>query len=147
MSFVVWGLLCLVVATVGLLGVLVLSGRLFAVVITGCSMEPALRHGQRVFVLRCRPDRARCGDIVLLVDPANPNAFVIKRIAALPGDPAPIPAGAIAAGAPVPDGQVLLLGDNPTHSVDSRLLGGYDRRHILGVALTGQPFSTRLASG
>ncbi|WP_433119229.1 S26 family signal peptidase [Micromonospora sp. CA-246542] len=146
MSAAIWGSFGLVTAMVGLLGAAVVSGRLFGVVVTGRSMEPTLRSGQTVFVLRRRPDRVRRGDVVLLVDPAIPDAYVIKRVVALAGDAAPIPAGPVPAGSPVPEEEVLLLGDNPVHSVDSRLLGGYERRHILGVALLPRPRARRRGS-
>ncbi len=113
-------------------GWLILSGRLFAVTISGRSMEPSLRPGRRAFILRMRPRR---GDIVLLSDPHVPGAYVIKRLAAVAGDPVPPSCASAVKAARVPDGRIILLGDNPGHSVDSRLRGTYPAGILIGVAL------------
>lgn len=107
----------------------VLGGVLRVAVVSGPSMAPTLRDGDRVLVRRTRPSALRRGDVVLVELPAG---WIVKRIAALPGDPAP-------AGDRVPPGHVLLLGDNPLWSVDSRDFGYVPTAHVFGVAIRRLP--------
>lgn len=120
---------------------------LSVVVVAGPSMAPALRPGQRVLVLRRGWARLRPGRIVVVspaaldlpADPAGrrPQRLLVKRLTALPGDPVPDPVRA-AVGAPVvPGGRVVLLGDNPAYSTDSRLWGAVPAASIVGVVLDG----------
>ncbi|KAA6218875.1 S26 family signal peptidase [Streptomyces filamentosus] len=116
--------------------------------INGPSMMPALRDGQRVLVVRSGPARLRTGRIVVvappegLVRPRRDGAarppLVVKRIAALAGDPVP-PEVCGAAGVPegtlVPPGRVALLGDNPAFSTDSRFWGLLPVSSVVGVVL------------
>ncbi|WP_371483325.1 S26 family signal peptidase [Kitasatospora sp. NBC_00315] len=137
-----------------------LGARLLAVTVTGPSMEPALRDGDRVLVIRRRPHRLTRGHIVVLgprpgpspVPPVRPDGgtrvlragaphtggLLIKRIAAVPGDVVPEAlAGALGCppGSIVPPGRFLVLGDNPTVSLDSRHFGYVARERLLGVAV------------
>jgi signal peptidase I len=93
----------------------------------------------------------RAGDVVVaditprLVSPADgsfgaspPNAVpfadrVVKRVAAVPGDP--VPAGIAVPDARVPAGQLILLGDNPAESADSRQYGYAPEDEVIGVVL------------
>lgn len=59
------------------------------------------------------------------------TGWVIKRIAALPGDPAPPGL----AGPAVPAGMVALLGDNPPQSLDSRDFGYVPVDRLYGVVV------------
>jgi signal peptidase I len=116
--------------------------RFVAVLIEGDSMEPTLRAGQRVLVRRVGPGRVRLGDVVVL---ANPNdlalelgspAWLIKRVAAVPGDPVPretVPALRNVTEALVPAGRLVLLGDNPAAGYDSRRTGYFTSDALLGV--------------
>ena len=64
------------------------------------------------------------------------RTWLIKRVAALPGDPVPrdgVPALRSVTEERVPPGQVVLLGDNRRCSVDSRQLGYFPLECILGV--------------
>jgi signal peptidase I len=115
--------------------------------VTGASMLPALREGDRLLVRRVdtRRDggrRLRVGQIVvcpvqlpdgatLLPAPGDilPRLWV-KRIAALPGDP--MPAAMAGRTGPVPNGTVILLGDNPEQSVDSRTIGPIPLERLVG---------------
>jgi len=82
-------------------------------------MEPTLPAGSLVLcesLLRT----LRRGDIVVVRNVREPSILSIKRLAALPGDPlGPYGLGE----GTVPDGQCVVLGDNPDHSGDSRLFG------------------------
>jgi signal peptidase I len=92
----------------------------------GPSMLPTLADGDRVLVRRTRPARIRHGDVVLVCKGGD---WIVKRVAARPGDPAP-------AGLPgprVPTGRYALLGDNPQWSIDSRDFGYVAATAIFGV--------------
>jgi len=97
-------------------------------VVTGPSMYPTLRHHDRVLVRRTR--RPRRGDIVLVRMPAPAGAhWIVKRVAALPGDPAP----AHLSGPRVPAGMLVLLGDNAQASADSRDFGYVPAERLFGI--------------
>jgi nickel-type superoxide dismutase maturation protease len=75
--------------------------------ITGPSMSPTVRHGDRLLVRRVDPgDAVREGDVVLARFPARPDLLVVKRVHALLGD-----------------GAVDVRGDNPLVTDDSRAYG------------------------
>jgi len=115
----------------------------------GESMEPGLRSGDRVLVRMLRPGRpgpswgrVRTGDIVVIsrVGPGEGvtldggTNLVIKRAAAVAGDP--VPPGFEALGETrVPPGRLLVLGDNPSCSTDSRQWGLLPESRITGVVL------------
>jgi|SRR5688500_9242824 nickel-type superoxide dismutase maturation protease len=48
--------------------------------VTGPSMSPTVRHGDRLLVRRVRPSAARPGDVVLARFPARPELLVVKRV-------------------------------------------------------------------
>ncbi|MEU2548401.1 S26 family signal peptidase [Streptomyces roseolus] len=118
--------------------------------INGPSMMPALRDGQRVLVVRTGATRLRTGRIVVVAPPEGlvrprPGAgpavrppLVVKRVAALAGEPVP-PEVCAAAGVPegalVPPGRIALLGDNPAFSTDSRFWGLLPVTSVIGVVV------------
>src|SRR5690349_12492261 len=129
----------------GLLGVLVVTvsivvgmrRRLFVVTVEGGSMEPSLRAGDRLLARRVRIDGIRPGDVVVLEGPddklrwtrppsgrlAAGDHLLIKRVAAVPGDPAPrrtAPALADHPAQQVPPGHLVAFGDNYRDSLDSK---------------------------
>jgi nickel-type superoxide dismutase maturation protease len=55
--------------------------------VTGPSMSPTVRHGDRLLVRRVRsPEAVRPGDVVLARFPSRPDLLVIKRVRrAVPG--------------------------------------------------------------
>ena len=128
------------------LAVLALAGaagwlrrRYVAVRVTGGSMHPALRPGDRVLARRTRPGAVRTGDVVVIARPSSPGAeeaaWLVKRVAAMPGDRVPpdsLPAGLAVSGR-VPAGKVIVLGDARDNSRDSRHYGYLDAATILGV--------------
>ena len=86
------------------------------VAVRGQSMAPALLPGDHLLVRPAR--RLRRRDLVVVADPAAPGRWVVKRIAALPGDRIVVGDRTLEAG----DG-LILLGDNADHSTDSRDYG------------------------
>ncbi len=137
-----------------------LRRRLFVVTVRGASMEPGLVAGDRL--LARRTSVVRPGQLVIVEAPvrdpgwawrrgrlAAPAAggWIVKRVAAVAGDPVPAwagsawagPARAGRAGGRVPPGSLLVLGDNPAASIDSRELGFVPADRVLGVAVRRFP--------
>ncbi|MBT2369922.1 S26 family signal peptidase [Streptomyces sp. ISL-10] len=127
--------------------------RYTVVTVDGRSMLPALSPGDRVVVRRTRLARIRQSDIVVVrqsrtplrripvgVRPRQPRLdrtgpWFIKRVAAVPGDPVPresVHALRDAADPSVPSGRLVLLGDNPESSYDSREHGYFPADRLLG---------------
>jgi nickel-type superoxide dismutase maturation protease len=74
--------------------------------VTGPSMSPTVRHGDRLLVRRVdRPEAVRDGDVVLARFPARPELLVVKRVRRA-----------------VPGGH-WVEGDNPLVADDSRTFG------------------------
>jgi nickel-type superoxide dismutase maturation protease len=74
--------------------------------VTGPSMSPTVRHGDRLLVRRLRTtDAVRPGDVVLARFPSRPELLVVKRVRR-----------------PVPGGH-WIEGDNPFVTDDSRTFG------------------------
>ncbi|MEU4119125.1 S26 family signal peptidase [Kitasatospora sp. NPDC028055] len=150
--FLVLGLVALAAPVAGLV---LLRTALSVVVVAGPSMSPALRPGQRVLVLRRGLARLRAGRIVVVAPdglvpaggapaggPAGgapaarrPARLLVKRLAALPGEPVPPPVRPVLPAGTVPGGHVVLLGDNPDFSTDSRLWGAVPADRVVGVVL------------
>jgi signal peptidase I len=117
-------------------------------------MEPTYHHGDRVLVRRGGTPTP--GQVVVVEQPASghrahrgggPPAgagavpdrqWVIKRVAAVPGDPVPrerVPALGDVPEDRVPAGKLVLLGDNHDASLDSRRIGYFSAESILGAVL------------
>lgn len=126
-----------------------LRSRFVVVDVHGPSMAPTLAAGDRLLVRTVRPELIRTGDIVVLErataggpwqqPPASGDwgrrQWLVKRVAATAGEPVPpaVPALAAAADGVVPPGQLVVLGDNPARSVDSRHFGWLPADRVLGV--------------
>ena len=125
---------------IALTAVLTLRRRYVLVTVAGLSMAPTLRPGDRLVVRRTAARRIRIGDVVVLTpdpDPATDRGglWLVKRAAAVPGDPVPravVPALADAPEALVPHGKLVLLGDNTEYSTDSRQRGYFDAQRLVG---------------
>jgi signal peptidase I len=110
-----------------------LRRRLFVVTVHGASMEPTLADGDRL--LARRTSTPRTGQVVIVeapvrdpgwawrrgrLAPAGTGEWIVKRVAAV-------------GGGEVPAGTLLILGDNPAASIDSRELGFVPADRVLGV--------------
>lgn len=130
---IVGGLLVGVAAVLG--GIAWLRHRFVVVSIVGFSMLPTFRPGDRVVVRRTPPEEVHPGQIVV-VSSQQGTSWVIKRVAAVPGDPVPERIVDVVDGdRTVPAGRLILLGDNPDGSLDSRQRGYYGAGELLGVVL------------
>jgi signal peptidase I len=118
--------------------------RYVVVTVDGTSMQPAYRPGDRLLVRRTSADRLRQGDVVVVTaSPATSPPYgavgdrrwVVKRIAALPGQAVPPEVAHSVGQQTVPPGQLILLGDNSANSIDSRTAGYYAGDRVLGVVL------------
>jgi nickel-type superoxide dismutase maturation protease len=88
------------------------------VVVQGESMRPALAPGDRLLVVRVPPwVQLAPGAVVAAPDPRDRRRLLVKRVAAVE-----------------PGGRVVLHGDNPGASTDSRTFGPLARRAVWGVA-------------
>ena len=107
------------------LGAVVLVGGIFVVVsrltqrlvVEGASMSPFLRPGDRLLAIRHLPIRP--GNVVAAEDPRHPGRLIIKRVAAVDRH----------------SGEVVLAGDNPAGSTDSRHYGPVPRSAIRSRAV------------
>ncbi|WP_329417335.1 S26 family signal peptidase [Streptomyces sp. NBC_01268] len=145
-------LVCIVVTARRLL-----ARRLAAVTVRGRSMEPSYHDGDRVLVRRTGTPAA--GEVVVVEQPGadgrwlgpppasgaddarlSGRRWLIKRVAAVPGEPVPradFPALAHAEEDAVPPGKVVLVGDNRRLSLDSRRIGYFPAERVLGVVVRG----------
>ncbi len=134
------GVLALVVL---LLAVLALARRRYTVAtVEGASMEPTYRSGDRLLVRRTRLARVRRGDVVVVRRPTERDSsavsgLLVKRAAAVPGDP--VPAVVRLPEAVVPPGRLLVLSDNPHNTLDSRAFGYVPADRVVGVVV--RPFA------
>lgn len=108
----------------------VIRRRLLVVDVSGNSMLPTLRPGDRVLGLRRRPAaRLRRGDLVVCNLPLPSGdrtpALIVKRVAALPGDPVPEGGGEV-----VPRDHIWVRGDG-AESYDSAQFGALARSEVV----------------
>jgi signal peptidase I len=141
------------------------------VVVSGVSMLPTFRPGDRVLVRRSGPKGVEVGCVVVLRSPASEpgqwmpagqsvaagqlagarsarhaagpgplaGSWVIKRVAALPGDPVPDLMRSATADVPVvPGGQLLVCADNDS-GTDSRQWGFIPVDRVLGPVVRTVP--------
>lgn len=118
-------------------------------IVEGDSMAPTYRSGERVLVRRAGLAAVRRGQVVVLEPPVlgrkwSPSPpgrcgaqrqWIIKRAAALPGDPIPAVLAVRLRDPIVPEGLMVVLGDNVAGSVDSREYGYFCADQVLGVVL------------
>ena len=126
-------------AAVGLAALAAVAVRrsLIVVDIHGTSMEPTYPGGSRLLAVRSTATPR--GQVVVLrhrkrSGTPEASAYLIKRLAALPGDPVPENVRATVGVDVVPAGQCVVLGDN-TDSVDSRSWGFVPLSDIEGRVL------------
>ena len=94
-----------------------LLGRRRRLRVTGESMLPHLAPGQEVLIVAPRHDGRppQVGDVVVIRHPGQPETLILKRVGHI-----------------LPDGECVLLGDNPAASTDSRDFGPVLPDQILG---------------
>jgi signal peptidase I len=118
-------------------GVLWLRLRLVVVTVRGDSMAPTLRSGDQVLVRRTPLRAVPAGALVVFARPRTTEpGWMIKRAIAVPGDV--IPRARVATlwsypGNRVPAHHMVVLGDNPDESYDSRHFGYIGEHALLGV--------------
>src|ERR1700722_18942118 len=155
MSALVPWLVVAAVIAVAAAGVYGLRRQIAVVSVIGQSMQPTLAPGDRVLVRRAGIGKIRAGQVIVIEKPGDDGAWgtgprggpagqrewMIKRVAAIPGDPRPdsMPvAGARAgagAGQVVPVGKLVVLGDNLARGLDSRQIGYIPADRVLGIVL------------
>lgn len=96
----------------------------------GLSMLPNLAETGEVVVEDCLTYKfspIQRGDLVTLKSPLDPSRIICKRVLGLPGDIVCVdPTGQLAPSTQhviVPKGHIWIMGDNATHSRDSREYG------------------------
>ena len=112
-------------------------------------MFPTYQQGDRVLLRRVSPAAIRPGQVVVFQSPLGrqwgtgrlhgprDSRWLVKRVAAVPGDPVPpdvADAVLAAPGARVPVGQLVAIGDGLS-SVDSRRFGYVPADRVLGVVV------------
>jgi type IV secretory pathway protease TraF len=127
----------LAVAGLAALGVVAVRRSLIVVDVHGASMEPTYAGGSRLLAVRSAV--ASRGQVIVLrhrrlAESPGASAYLIKRLAALPGDPVPASVRATVGVEVVPAGQCVVLGDN-TDSVDSRSWGFVPLSDVVGRVL------------
>jgi signal peptidase I len=132
----------------------VLRRSISIVTVSGLSMLPTYAAGDRVLVRRARIGRLRVGQVVVFEQPDEHGrwairprpagargGWMIKRVAALPGDSWPATAWPPrhSSGAPgrdrVPAGRLVVTGDNTAVSYDSSTFGYVPADRLLGVVV------------
>ncbi|MFN0060195.1 MAG: signal peptidase I [Planctomycetota bacterium] len=124
--------------------------------ISGQSMEPTFRNGERVIIHKLSPGWLSIdhGDVLIFASPNDPSKNLIKRVIALPGEHVHIESGKVyidekeldesyvrrelTTYAPraydwiVPPDHVFVMGDNRAQSQDSRHFGFVPQRDVKG---------------
>ncbi|MFC5824133.1 S26 family signal peptidase [Nonomuraea insulae] len=104
--------------------------------VSGNSMAPALTHGDRLLARRTGLAALRKGQIAVVSSPhPTGSEFLIKRVAALPGDPVPDGVRRVVADDVVPAGRFVLIGDNTEVSFDSREHGFFHADDLRAVTV------------
>ncbi|MGC0419391.1 S26 family signal peptidase [Embleya sp. AB8] len=126
----------------GLVGVWAVRSRIALIRVTGMSMAPTFVDGERLVVRRTT--RVRRGDAIVFRNPVRFGAddelhWLVKRVAAVPGDPVPIEVCAAVhavRGTAVPPRSLVVRGD-AVCTQDSRHFGYVSTSTVLGVVVAG----------
>lgn len=110
---------------------------LVVVTVEGTSMHPAFTDGDRLLVRRGRVRRT--GQIAVFRNPvAARPPWLVKRVAALPGEPVPRDFAATVHEPVCPPGTLLVRGD-AARTQDSRHFGGVVASSVLGPVVCRLP--------
>ncbi|MGH3191097.1 MAG: S26 family signal peptidase [Streptosporangiaceae bacterium] len=124
--------------TVGAATVLIWARRRFMLVtVRGTSMTPAYADGQRLLLRR---GGYAAGDAVMFRSPLripDGTELLVKRVAAMPGDPVPADMAERAVVQVVPSGRLLVRSD--AGGLDSRQLGLIDHHDVIGKVCSPRP--------
>nr|SBO98651.1 Signal peptidase I [Nonomuraea gerenzanensis] len=128
---------CGLAALAGLAGLVVRLRATYVVIrVRGNSMAPALTHGDRILSRRAGLAALRRGQVAVVLSPRSTGSrFLIKRVAALPGDPVPDGVRGVVADDVVPAGRFVLIGDNSEVSFDSRQHGYFRAADLHAVTV------------
>lgn len=130
--------------------------------VKGSSMEPTFHNNEYILTdkISYRLQNPHRGDVVIFKAPRNPDVDYIKRIIALPGETVRVekgkvyvgeeelnepyltdttilfPGSVVQEGVPLTVGaeEYFVMGDNRSHSSDSREFGPIERKSIIGRA-------------
>jgi signal peptidase I len=128
-------LLVAAAALVIITAIALLRRRALIITVQGNSMSPTYFSGDRLLVRRGR--ECRVGDVVVFQTPEpikGSPPMLVKRVAAVAGDPVPDLVRPRIGDALVPSGRFVVLGDN-AHSLDSRRLGYIHTDALRGVVV------------
>ena len=133
--------------------VVVLYFLFFPMKIDGVSMENSLMDGDRIIICRAAAEVGFYGrDSIVIIDydSKGDSYDIVKRVAAVEGDTIKYSGGELYINGVkadgykcqnddgefvVGEGQVFVLGDNPSHSTDSRSFGPVNKNSVKAVAL------------
>lgn len=114
------------------------------VIVSGTSMIPTLKDRQKVLVSKAYwlVGNIQAKDIVVVKE-KNGSGYFIKRVYRLPGqqvDYANYPKSYKIADGPfvVPQGTFFVLGDNRSHSEDSRQFGPVEQDRVIGKVIVAR---------
>jgi signal peptidase I len=150
LDMILWSLASGFPVATALLVLVALRRSFLVVTVIGTSMTPALLPGDRVLVRRATGDELQVGGVVVFRDPLAEcqarsdgpvvrNWCMIKRVAAMRGDPVPEAARcAVGDTTVVPPGMLVVLGDS-AGSTDSRTWGFLPAGAVLGIAVRRIP--------
>ncbi|MEU8826280.1 S26 family signal peptidase [Streptomyces sp. NPDC048636] len=117
-----------------------LRRKLMLIRVTGNSMAPTFTDSSRLLVRTSK--RVRSNDVIIFRNPlgeADPELrWLVKRVAALPGEPVPaevLERVGARPGAAVPAGRIVVRGD-AERTLDSRHFGYVPSGTVLGVVVT-----------
>ncbi|MEV5494059.1 S26 family signal peptidase [Nonomuraea fuscirosea] len=124
----------------GVAGLALLAVRLrrtyLVIRVHGDSMAPTLTDGDRLLSRRTDLAELRNGQIAVVVSPRPTGSqYLIKRVAAVPGDPVPAQVRWVVGDDVVPDGRFVLIGDNTEASFDSREHGYFHAADLHAVTV------------
>jgi len=145
---------------IGSLYIVVYLFLFFPTSVQGASMEPTFHTGDRIIVSRVsyKLHQINRGDVIILKSPKNPDIEYIKRVVGLPGETIFFKGGNVYINGNllnesyisvktnvwengfskenvpiiIPDDYLFIMGDNRTHSSDSREFGPIPISSVIG---------------